>query len=103
MKRIYLLGLVVLALNYSCESEEFNCEDLNLMETLSSEIDANNQALIAYTVTPTDENCIALKDTYQAILDVLTMYEDCEFNPDNQLEYNNFLQTSETGISLLTC
>ena len=103
MKNIYLIGLVLMTLCISCGDDSVSCEDINLSESLASEIDANNQALIAYTIDSTMENCEVLKESYQTILDALKEYKDCEFNSDDQLEYNNFVQTSETGISLLNC
>ncbi|NNE27650.1 MAG: hypothetical protein HKN09_12470 [Saprospiraceae bacterium] len=103
MKNLFLLGAVLVVLCISCSSDEVNCEDVNFMELLSSEIESNNQALIAYTIDPSMENCLTLKSSFELILDALQVYEDCAFDSDLQLEYNNFVQTSETGISLLNC
>ena len=94
---------IVILLFLSCNSDEVSCEDINLSETLAAEIDSNTQALTSYALDPSDENCIALKESYQEILDALQSYEECAFNSDDELEYNNFVQTAEMGISLLTC
>ena len=87
----------------SCGDDEIECTEAGLNEAIQEETEALSEAVSAFVVDPTTENCEALRDAYQDFIDEAKNLQDCADEVGEGEEYMQSIQEAEASIAALEC
>ena len=82
----------------SC-GDDVDCDEMSELNTLTNQwVDAN----ILFSMEPTDENCDALRDITEDLLDLAPDFRDC-VPVEEQAEFDSDLETIQENLDDLEC
>lgn len=88
----------------SCGGDDVDCSDeAALNATLENGADRVTNALLAYSMDPSDANCNTLKDTYSDWIDDLSSLQDCADDVGQGAEFRSAIADARTAIDDIPC
>jgi len=87
----------------SCGDDEVECTEAGINEAIAEESMAVGDALSAYVLDPSADNCEALKSAYEDFIDEAKNLQDCANEVGEGEEYMQSIQEAEDSLDLLEC
>jgi len=91
------------AIFISCGDDEVECTEAGINEAIQAESEALGEALGAFVVDASTENCEALRDAYQDFIDEAKNLQDCADEVGEGEEYMQSIQEAEASLAALEC
>lgn len=87
----------------SCGDDEVECTEAGINEAIQAESEALGEALSAFIVDDSTENCEVLRDAYQDFIDEAKNLQDCADEVGEGEEFMQSIEEAEASLALLEC
>ena len=99
-----LLSSCLITVNAGCKKDSSSACSTNWTSQVTSELNAFNAAVQAYSNNPNNANCIAYKTAATNYVNALKPIGNCsDLTGQNRTEWQSYLTNAEAAVAAISC